>query len=74
MNRRERETGEGNQWHLLSLLIASSFLLRTAGKVSARAEAEISLLFPLPSLSSLCLDFHFISHPSFVLIAGDDSK
>lgn len=37
----ERE--ERNQWLLFLLLIASCFLLRTAGKVSVRAWTEISL-------------------------------
>lgn len=69
------ERGERNQWHLFFLLIASCFLLRTAGEVSARAWTEISLL-SLSCLSALCLDSSFYFSPfwmSFicrVMIAG----
>lgn len=50
------------------LLIASSFMLRAAGKVSARAQVEISLLFPLSSLSAAGWTLHFISTSLSVLL------
>lgn len=67
INRRHRERREKSMASFF-LLIASRFLLRTAGKVSVRAWTEISLSVSLSCYLSLSLSLLLISSLSGLLI------